>query len=244
MSTARQSWIGVGLALAIIAAWLALHVGGVFFYSFEAWGWAPAVALIAASCWLSVGLFIVAHDCMHGSLAPGRPGLNAWIGRAALFIYAGFSFDRLRAKHFEHHRQPGTEHDPDFSAAHPTRFWPWYANFFRQYFGWRELAILSVASAVYLMLGAPYANLLLFWALPAILSSMQLFMFGTYLPHRHAPLPFGDDHRARSNDYGWLVSLLSCFHFGYHHEHHLAPHQPWWRLPSERQRRRPAAMPR
>jgi beta-carotene ketolase (CrtW type) len=244
LSASRQSLVGAGLALAIMAAWLALHVAGVFFYSFEALGWATAIALIAASCWLSVGLFIVAHDCMHGSLAPGRPALNKWIGRSALFVYAGFSFNRLRAKHFEHHRTPGTEHDPDFSADHPTRFWPWYANFFRQYFGFRELAILSAASAAYLLLGATYWNLVLFWALPAILSSLQLFLFGTFLPHRQANQSFADDHRARSNDYGWFASLLSCFHFGYHHEHHLAPHQPWWRLPGERQRRRVPAPPR
>lgn len=244
MSAARQAWIGVSLALAIIASWLALHVGALFFYRFQISEWAPAAALVAALSWLSVGLFIVAHDCMHGSLAPGRSALNRWVGRIALAIYAGFSFDRLRAKHFEHHRHPGTEHDPDFSASHPTSFWPWYARFFRQYFGLRELAILGAASVSYLLLGVPYTNLLLFWALPAILSSMQLFAFGTFLPHRRAPVPFRDDHRARSNDFGWLLSLLSCFHFGYHHEHHLAPHQPWWRLPGERVRRRPAQAPR
>ncbi|MFA9473554.1 MAG: fatty acid desaturase [Filomicrobium sp.] len=27
------------------------------------------------------------------------------------------------------------------------------------------------------------------------------------------------------------MSLLTCFHFGYHHEHHLQPDVPWWRLP-------------
>src|ERR671916_1061470 len=134
MRAARQSWIGVGLALSIIAAWLALHVGGVFFYRFEAWGWTPAVALIAASCWLSVGLFIVAHDCMHGSLAPGRPRINRRVGRIALALYAGFSFDRLLPKHFDHHKHSGTALDPDFHEDHPSRFGPWYLAFLRAYF--------------------------------------------------------------------------------------------------------------
>ncbi|MFN3944926.1 MAG: fatty acid desaturase [Allosphingosinicella sp.] len=236
---------GLALGAAIMAAWAALHVWGVFFHPLEGWGIAAAPLLVLASCWLNVGLFIVAHDCMHGSLAPGRPRLNRGVGRLALFLYAGFSYDRLLPKHFDHHRRPGTADDPDFSADHPSAFWPWYVAFLRQYFGWREWAVLTTAVAFYLLvLGAPYANLLLFWALPAILSSMQLFLFGTYLPHRVEAAPFADRHNARSTGQGRLVSLLTCFHFGYHHEHHLAPHVPWWRLPEERARRQAQASPR
>jgi beta-carotene ketolase (CrtW type) len=235
MSRGRQTAIGLTLAAAIALAWAALHVGSVFFLPLEGAGLAAAPLLVLALCWLNVGLFIVAHDAMHGSLAPGRPRLNLWAGRLALAFYAGFSFDRLRPKHFEHHRSPGTAADPDFSADHPSAFWPWYLAFFRQYFGLRELAVLTLMVAVYtLLLKAPYPNLLLFWALPAILSSLQLFLFGTFLPHRAADAPFGDRHRARSNEYGWLASLLTCFHFGYHHEHHRSPATPWWRLPAER----------
>ncbi len=240
MSRARQTAIGLSLAATIAMAWAALHVGSVFFLPLKGAGLAVAPVLVLAICWLNVGLFIVAHDAMHGSLAPGRPWLNLWAGRLALALYAGFSFDRLRPKHFEHHRSPGTAEDPDFSAAHPSAFWPWYLAFFRHYFGWRELAVLTALVATYtLLLGAPYPNLLLFWALPAILSSLQLFLFGTFLPHRAARAPFGDRHRARSSDYGWLASLLTCFHFGYHHEHHLSPATPWWRLPTEKLRSAP-----
>jgi beta-carotene/zeaxanthin 4-ketolase len=85
-----------------------------------------------------------------------------------------------------------------------------------------------------LLLGAPAVNVFVFWAFPALLSSAQLFYFGTYLPHRHDDDGFVDRHRARSSDYGWLTSLLTCFHFGYHHEHHLHPHLPWWALPAAR----------
>lgn len=237
MSRNRQTAIGLILAAAIGLAWAALHIGSVFLLPLDGAGLAAAPLLVLTICWLNVGLFIVAHDAMHGSLAPGRPALNLWAGRLALALYAGFSFDRLRPKHFEHHLSPGTEADPDFSARHPESFWPWYGQFFRQYFGWRELAVLTALVAIYtLLLGAPYPNLLLFWALPAILSSLQLFLFGTFLPHRATPEPFGDRHRARSNDYGALASLLTCFHFGYHHEHHRSPATPWWRLPAERLR--------
>jgi beta-carotene ketolase (CrtW type) len=242
MTEVRQATIGLLLAAAIAAAWISLHVYGVFFHPLEGGGLLAAPMLVAAICWLNVGLFIVAHDCMHGSLAPRRAKLNRLIGRLMLRLYAGFSFDRLVGKHFDHHRHAGTAHDPDFSEAHPRAFWPWYLAFLRQYFGWRELAVLTSLVAFYLLvLGASYPNLLLFWALPAILSSLQLFLFGTYLPHRAEEQDFTDRHRARSNDYSWTVSLLSCFHFGYHHEHHLAPHVPWWRLPAERARLRAAS---
>ena len=76
------------------------------------------------------------------------------------------------------------------------------------------------------MQGAPLVNLLTFWALPSLLSAFQLFSFGTWLPHRHGEPGFADAHNARSNGFGPLLSLLTCFHFGRHHEHHLYPYLP------------------
>jgi beta-carotene ketolase (CrtW type) len=231
----RQTRIGLGLSALILVVFLALHVAAVFWLPLESGWWLLALPVVAVQTWLSVGLFIIAHDAMHGSLAPGRADVNRWWGRVALLLYAGFWMDRLAPKHFDHHRHVGTERDPDFSADHPTRFWPWYASFMVRYFGWREFLILSALVWTYvLLLGAPIGNLLLFWALPAILSSVQLFYFGTYLPHRHEEQPFADQHRARSNAYPVWLSLLTCFHFGYHREHHLSPGTPWWALPAKR----------
>lgn len=236
MTVPYQAARGLLLALLIIGGWLALHIWCVFFLRLEGESWIAAPFLVALICWLNVGMFIVAHDAMHGSLAPGRPATNRMIGRAALLLYAGFWYDRLIVEHMAHHRHPGTAGDPDFSIDHPDRFWPWYLGFFRHYFGWHQLLFLTALTVGYLLLGANYVNILMFWALPAILSSLQLFYFGTYLPHRRQEQPFADRHNARTNHYSWLASLLSCFHFGYHHEHHLAPHVPWWRLPQERRR--------
>ncbi len=237
----RQAMIGLGLAAAITAAFVALHVWSVFFLPLEGAGWWLALPIVAVQTWLSVGLFIVAHDAMHGSLAPGRPATNLFWGRLTLLLYAGFWLDRLSPKHFDHHRHVGTERDPDFSVDHPTRFWPWYYAFMRRYFGLREYLVLNALVLAYvLVLKAPLGNLLLFWALPSILSSIQLFYFGTYLPHRHEDAPFADQHNARSNDFPVWLSLLTCFHFGYHREHHLSPGTPWWQLP---RRRRELALP-
>ncbi len=78
--------------------------------------------------------------------------------------------------------------------------------------------------------GSPL-NLGIFWLLPLVLSSMQLFYFGTYLPHREDLSPFCDHHRARSLDLPPIWSLLSSYHFSYHWEHHEYPQIPWYQLP-------------
>ncbi|MFB9374621.1 fatty acid desaturase [Algimonas porphyrae] len=210
-------------------AWLTLHLYALFGHTIGD-PWWLTVALIFGQLWLYTGLFIVAHDTMHGSFAPRHARLNDWTGRIILFWYAGFNWDSMRKAHHQHHATPGTPEDPDFNADDPHRFWPWYLRFFLRYFSWKQIVVLAAIGAVYTLLGAPYPNLLLMWALPAILSSVQLFYFGTYLTHRHGE-PFDDAHLARTNEYPRWLSLLTCFHFGYHHEHHLYPHEPWWRLP-------------
>ena len=238
MSAARQTVIGLTLAALIAAAWLATHIWGVFLHPWTAIGIATAPMLIALNTWLGAGMFIVAHDAMHGSLAPGRPAVNRAVGQLAVGLYAAFPFGLLNRKHHEHHRSPGSPDDPDFHAEAPTAFWPWYLRFFRTYFGWRQAAIIVSVFLVYRLLGASWLNAAVFWGLPSILSSLQLFTFGTWLPHRHDGAPFADRHNARTQEFGWLPSLLTCFHFGYHREHHLSPTTPWWRLPAVRAERR------
>ncbi len=230
----HRAAIGLLLACLIVAAWMVLHVVAIFYFEpVEACLAVPFI--IATQCWLYVGLFIVSHDCMHGSLVPFRPWANRLIGSAILFLYGGFSFDAMIVKHHAHHRHPGTDSDPDFDDRQPQEFWSWYVKFFTEYLTWRQPALIGGAITFYaLILGAPILNLFLFWAVPALLSSLQLFTFGTYLPHRPGLNAFADRHNARTNEFSWIVSLLTCFHFGYHHEHHLRPGTPWWLLPSAR----------
>ncbi len=219
---------GPALGASIVAAWIAN-------YAFMMLVADPATPshwiFVLLQCWLNVGLFIVAHDCMHGSFAPRRPWLNTLAGRICLFLYAGFSYDRLRPAHFEHHKAPGTAADPDFDETHPARFGPWFTRFMVTYFGAREFAVMVAFVVVQLAIGIPPLKMYVFWALPAIASAVQLFYFGTYLPHRHTDVAFADRHRARTQNFPELLSLVTCFHFGYHHEHHLDPSVPWWRLP-------------
>jgi len=230
-----QATIGLALAACVLSAWIAIHIGGVFFFEIG-WRTAPWVPVIVATqCWLTVGLFIVAHDAMHGSLVPGWPRLNTAVGTFILTIYAGFAWRRVRNAHMAHHDAPGTIDDPDFFVDEPERFWPWFRTFFVRYFGWRSILFVSTVVTLYiLVLGASVVNVVLFYGMPSLLSSLQLFYFGTFRPHRHEETQFVDRHNARSNEFGFLASLFSCFHFGYHHEHHSQPWVPWWGLPSQR----------
>mgnify|MGYP001793564827 CR=1 FL=1 len=233
----RQTLIGVGLSLTIIMAWATVHVWGVHFFRIgtDNWFWVPPLILL--QMWLSVGLFIIAHDAIHGSLAPGRRWLNDAFGWVTLTLYAGFNYRRFAAAHHAHHKAPGTKYDPDFSVTAPTAFLPWYKEFMGRHFSWRPLIFVNVVVGIYwLVLGASMVNIFLFYGLPAIASSAQLFYFGTFRPHRHgADGPaFADDHHANTNEFGFWASLFSCYHFGYHHEHHLYPYEPWWRLPARR----------
>ncbi|WP_265499536.1 fatty acid desaturase [Paracoccus beibuensis] len=223
--------VNLGLCAAIVLCWLALHVFTLWSLDAPAHPWL-AVLCLAGLTWLSVGLFIIAHDAMHGSIVPGRTRMNAAIGQLALWLYAGFSWRKLIAKHMAHHRHAGTDDDPDFDHGGPVR---WYGSFVATYFGWREGLLLPVIVTTYALILGDRWIYVVFWPVPAILASIQLFVFGTWLPHRPGHDAFPDRHNARSTGIGDPLSLLTCFHFGgYHHEHHLHPHVPWWRLPRTR----------
>ena len=226
---------GLVLAAAIGAMWLTIHIGGIFFWNVAAGDWPLVAATILFQTWLSTGLFITAHDCMHGSLIPGNRRANAAIGTVCLAAYAGLSFAALLPKHHAHHAAPGTADDPDFHPDRPRDALVWFVRFFRGYYTHGQIVRISLAVALYWLLGATILNIVLFWAIPALLALVQLFVFGTYLPHRHGDEPFADRHHARSTRIAPIGSLITCFHFGgYHHEHHLSPGTPWWRLPSLR----------
>lgn len=234
---------GLLLAAMLVAAWLAIHIGAIFF-----WQWRPelvpiAIVLVLVQAWLSTGLFIVAHDCMHNSLAPGWPRLSQAVGTLCLGLYAALSYRALLPKHHAHHATPGTAADPDFHADDPRRLLPWFVRFFTNYYTHGQILRITGVAIFYMLLGASLLDIAIFWAIPASLALVQLFVFGTYLPHRHSSDLFADDHRARSNKLSPFSSLISCFHFGaYHHEHHLSPETAWWRLPAYRKQQASMAL--
>lgn len=230
----HQSVRGLLVAGLLVSAWSALQAYAHLQHRWDTVGWLSAPLLAGLLCWLNVGLFIVAHDALHGSLAPAMPRLSRAVGGLSLLLYAGFQLRRFEPGHHRHHLHAGSDDDPDFQHADGAgHFWRWYLRFLRSYFGLPELAGVVLGTLLFAVL-SDGSHALAFWALPGLLASVQLFAFGTWLPHRPGPQPFTDQHRARSSSRGTLVSLLQCFHFGYHHEHHLRPDLPWWRLPAFR----------
>lgn len=227
----RYTYKGIAIALTIIATWI---VSLFFFLSShleEVKFWQIAIA-IGWQTFLYTGLFITAHDAMHGLVAPRNLQINRFIGRVAVNFYALFPYDKLLQKHWVHHRDPASELDPDFHNGKQKNFFAWYLYFIRNYWCWRQVIGLTVIfHSASLLLNTSRVNLILFWALPAILSSVQLFYFGTYLTHREPKTGYENIHRAQSTHIIPFWSFLACYHFGYHEEHHEYPHVPWWKLP-------------
>lgn len=192
--------------------------------------------LLAAIFWqmfLYTGLFITAHDAMHGVAVPQSPKLNRLVGSIALQLYGLFSYDPLLKAHWQHHHHPASPLDPDFHNGKCKNPFAWYINFLQSYWSWsRLLALVGLFCAMHLIVHVSAAALLLFWVLPSLLSSMQLFYFGTYLPHREPSGGYQNVFCAQSAHLPWLLSLLTCYHFGYHYEHHAYPNVPWWQLPT------------
>jgi beta-carotene ketolase (CrtW type) len=178
------------------------------------------------------GLFITAHDAMHGVVCR-NPRLNRFIGTIALLVYALLPYEKLRAAHWEHHHHPASDLDPDFHDGQHSQFPQWYLRFMWNYrSGWSLLGLIAIYHLLHRLLHIPEQNLLLFWVIPSPLSSLQLFFFGTYLPHRRPQNGYQEPDRAQSLYFPVFWSLLSCYHFGYHREHHENPQAPWWKLPT------------
>lgn len=177
--------------------------------------------------YLSTGLFITAHDAMHGAVSRNHR-LNRAIGTMAALLFAAFSYKKLHRNHMNHHRYSGQERDPDFLTT-SQNFFLWFGVFFYRYASIGQIMIMAILFNL-LNLVLPTERVVAFWMIPPFISTLQLFFFGTYRPHR---LPHTEEmgpHHARSQKLNPLFALLSCYNFGYHLEHHEAPGVPWWRL--------------
>lgn len=185
---------------------------------------------------LYTGLFITAHDAMHGAVFPANRKVNNAIGTFVVFVYALFSYKNLLTKHWDHHKYPASPKDPDFHDGVHKNFFQWYVHFIRNYITWKQILGMAILFNVLLHLfHIPIPNLLLFWVMPSLLSTLQLFYFGTVLPHRETKEGYRDKHRARSVRLPVWLSLLTCYHFGgFHWEHHAYPNVAWWSLPGTR----------
>jgi beta-carotene/zeaxanthin 4-ketolase len=230
-----ESFWGLTLTIVLLGAWLST-LGLLLPLPLDSVGWGWIVGAIVGRTFLHTGLFILAHDAMHLNLIPQYKRLNQWIGRICVGLYGFLSYAKCQQNHGQHHRIPAQVGDPDFhDGVHDQPLW-WYWHFLRGYlslagFGWFTLCwlvIFGIGCGVGTI--AP-SNILLFWVLPLILSSLQLFIFGTYLPHRGAVAEW-PGRSVTPTVLARLWSLFNCYHFGnYHAAHHRYPKTPWYRLP-------------
>ncbi|MBD2499986.1 beta-carotene ketolase CrtW [Anabaena azotica] len=194
-----------------------------------------AVSIGIAILWqtfLYTGLFINAHDAMHGVVYPKNANINNFIGKFSLTLYGLLSYKDLLKKHWQHHRYPGSELDPDYHNVYPQNFFLWYCHFMKSYWSWTQFfGLVLIFQGLINLFKMPQENLILFWMIPSTLSSIQLFYFGTFLPHRRLEGGYTNRHCARSIGFPVFWSFITCYHFGYHEEHHEYPHLPWWKLP-------------
>ena len=224
---------GLFIAGALFAAWSATLIALLQIdLTWAALLWVPFA--VALRSFLNVGLFITAHDAMHGTLYPTSSFVNHAVGRLSVFLYAGFSYDMLWAAHIRHHDAPGTADDPDFAETPGDGLWKWFSAFMIRYTTVRQILVMTGYMWAVSAISVSLWNTMVFWALPALLSALQLFYFGTYQPHRSDAAPFEDNHRARTVERPVWLSFLTCYHFGYHLEHHRYPWVPWWALPALR----------
>lgn len=178
--------------------------------------------LILVQMHLYTGLFITAHDAMHGTVS-SNPKINNAIGQICTALYACFPFNVLNSKHHEHHRYVHTEKDPDYSEGN---FLVWYFSFIKQYLSWWQVVLMAIIFNI-LKIWISEANLFFFWVLPSLLSTLQLFYFGTWLPHHGE---HSNKHQSSSQRKNHVLAFLTCYFFGYHYEHHDSPGTPWWNL--------------
>ena len=101
------------------------------------------------------------------------------------------------------------------------------------YWSWKPIiGLMIIYNVVKVVFHIPEQNLNLFWVIPSMLSSVQLFYFGTFLPHKEPEGGYKNIYRAQSNPLPVFWSFITCYHFGYHEEHHKYPHVTWWNLPA------------
>ena len=218
--------MGIFIALTIIIFWAGHLIYCLLFVDFNLLN--PFFYFhVLLQTYFYTGLFITGHDAMHGVVAKNR-ALNNFIGHLATTLFAFLSFKVLSKKHYLHHRFPATEQDPDFSPR-SNNFLVWWFIFMKNNTTWWQILLMAITFNV-LLIWFSEVQLLSFWVAPAILGTLQLFFFGTYLPHRR-PFSAGmNPHNSRTQKRNHLLAMLSCYFFGYHWEHHESPTTPWWRL--------------
>jgi fatty acid desaturase len=246
------------------------------------WSYAPILAALAvfarwpsaltfAGAFLMVvirqnALFVVAHECFHGTLFRRR-GVNAWVGAWLAASPIVLPYAQSRRLHLEHHRRVGEHDDPsryawDFPVTERSRW--------LRYFGGVLTAVPFVVRAVTMVLGrggAPAAarpgledggsskadllrvvvvHLVLLGAFTLTLGPLWYFLLWL-LPSIGAHLVLDDLRQFLEHREGQLVIyragpierfVFGPFNFHLHAFHHAIASEPWFCVPSSEERAR------
>lgn len=182
---------------------------------------------IMMQAYLFTGLFITSHDAMHGTVSKNRR-VNNFIGALCSGLFAFLSYKKLFKNHFLHHTHPGTGSDPDF-CIHSNNFFVWWFTFLKRYVTLIQIILVALAFNL-LKIYYDESSIWAFYVIPVILSTFQLFYFGTYRPHRQPHTEHMLPHNSRTQKSNHIIAMASCYFFGYHSEHHSFPKTPWWQL--------------
>jgi beta-carotene ketolase (CrtW type) len=216
----QRSITGVVIASIVIGAWI---TSTLLLMQWQVRWQNPLLYLfILLQMHLYTGLFITAHDAMHGTVSSNK-SVNNLVGYLCTFFYAAFWYPQLYTKHHLHHSQVHTNEDPDY---HEGNFVSWYFRFIRNYLSISQVVWMAVLFNI-LKIWIPQPNMILFWVVPSLLSTLQLFYFGTYQPHKGE---HDNQYQSRTQKKNHILAFLSCYFFGYHYEHHASPGTPWWLL--------------
>ena len=227
----KSQFKGLFIAIIIVSTWvislsllLSLDISKLKFWML--------LPVILWQTFLYTGLFITSHDAMHGVVFPQNTKINHFIGTLTLSLYGLLPYQKLLKKHWLHHHNPASKIDPDFHNGKHQNFFAWYFHFMKGYWSWGQIIALTILyNFAKYILHIPTDNLTYFWVLPSLLSSLQLFYFGTFLPHREPMGGYVQPHCAQTISRPIWWSFITCYHFGYHEEHHEYPNVCWWQLP-------------
>jgi beta-carotene ketolase (CrtW type) len=220
--------MGLFLAILIMLIW-GVHLAYTLTSVEVAWSNPWMYLHVLVQTYFYTGLFITGHDAMHQTVSKNK-WINNAVGTAAVFLFAGMSYKRLIRNHWDHHRFPATEKDPDFYTGSQNFFAWWFMFMVRYTTLWQLIAMAAIFNVLKYLAHVEVPSLVVFWVVPALLGTFQLFYFGTFVPHRKPHTEAMGKHRARTLRKNHLWAMLSCYFFGYHNEHHLYPGVPWWKL--------------
>lgn len=218
--------MGIFIALLVVGMWgghLAYILMNVELSIFNPWLYVH----VLLQSWLFTGLFITGHDAMHGSISKVK-WINNLLGFFITLMYAGMWYPTLVKQHRLHHIHPGAAGDPDYCLT-SQNFFVWWFTFMKAYITIGQIVFMAVVFNIGL-LAFSEQQLLVLWVLPSIVSTFQLFYFGTFVPHRQPHTSDMEPYNSRTLPKGHFWAMVSCYFFGYHYEHHASPHTPWWRL--------------